>query len=102
MAQQDNKYNKVDLEHVKIYLESLVNKVFKLLPLREQKSETLSLYHESLMFELTGFSSVFINIGISSEYVSLISSLEGLLSIHDLGAYRRKVFECINTVKRIK
>jgi CTP:phosphocholine cytidylyltransferase-like protein len=96
------KYNKVvDDSFAKAYLEKLVDKIFKLLPLREEKNENLHKYHESIMVELVGFADLFVEIKNKSEFVSMMASLEGLMKIEDMSLYRRKVFECINLCKKV-
>jgi hypothetical protein len=98
----ETKYNPVDDSLVEKYLEKLVDKIFKLLPLREEENPTLTMYHHSLMLELTGFRSLFSELNDKAELISLLSSLESLLTIEDFKLYRSKVFECISLVKKVR
>lgn len=98
----ETKYNPVDDSLVDKYLDKLVDKIFKLLPLREEENPTLAVYHRSLMLELTGFHNLFLEMQDNSEFISLLSSLESLMTIEDFKLYRSKVFECINLVKKVR
>lgn len=101
MVQQMNKYNHIDDAMLPIYLESLVNKVFKILPMREENSPTLKDYITSLLYELTGMSSVFYNFQASNEYLTLVFDIESLAYIDNMQHFRSKVFESISLVKKM-
>jgi hypothetical protein len=79
-----------------------VNKVYKLLPLKEQKNEALDKYQESMIYELSGFANLFKDFVHNADFISLLSILEGLKLIDEMPMYKSKVFECINLVKRMK
>lgn len=87
------------------YLESVVSSVFKILPLYEEKNEGLSIYIESLIFELDSFQETFY-VEESPEYGSLMSTLRSLqkeVSKEDSrkSTIRREVFKCINITKNL-
>jgi hypothetical protein len=95
------KYGTVNSD-LKTYVDKvLVGKIYKLLPLREEKNATLPECHESLMYELHGGGKLIADLQMHQHFLSLICSLEGLLLIEDDKAYRRKVFECINICKSL-
>jgi hypothetical protein len=102
MATMESLYKDIDDSLLEKYLNGLVNKVFKLLPMREEKNDTLKKYHNSLMLELTGFSHLFAVYRDSQDFINLLSSLESLKIIEDVAVYKSKVFECINIVKKIE
>lgn len=85
------------------YLDTLINSVFKILPLYEERNDGIQTYIESLLFELYGLDKVF-DIKDSYEYVSILSILE---SIREEVAkenskkrvIKREVFKCINIIK---
>lgn len=101
MAMTSNSQSYIDMDYIDAYVELLVGKIFKLLPMKEQDNPTLLKYHESLMVELTGFSFVAKEHVDKALLVSIISSINGLLDIDDMKLYKRKVFECINATKRL-
>lgn len=95
------KYGEIHDIALNNYLERLINKVFKLLPLKEEDNPTLDIYLESLQYELIGGKNVLLKLSHNPEYLSLILSLESLNYIDDLELYKRKIFECIGIIKKL-
>lgn len=86
------------------YMDCLVGRFYKILPMWENKDGTVTLYIISLLNELCG--SVWLSEALENdhEYLSLISVLRWML---DNGAkssedVRREVFHCISICKRIR
>lgn len=94
----------IDDKIIKKQLQKIVDKIFKILPLYEEKNSTVDSYIESLILEITGFTSKYGNVGVS-DYMSVISTLEGLRGIiEDKGkqpTVKREVFKCIETINKI-
>lgn len=95
----------VDDRAIGKYLDSAVDKIFKILPLYEEKNDTLDEYIESLILELRGFVSEYGSVGVT-DYISVISTLEGIRSMaKDRGnqpKIKREVFKCIETIKKVR
>ena len=95
----------VDDKAIGKYLDSAVDKIFKILPLYEEKNETLDEYIESLILELRGFVSEYGNVGVT-DYISVISTLEGIRDMaSDRGnqpKIKREVFKCIEIIKKVR
>lgn len=88
-----------------IYLNSVVNSVFKILPLYEEQNEGVTTYVESLIFELDGLQDI-IMIEHSYEYISLLSTLSSVKKELEKENNRkpiikREVFKCINIIKNM-
>lgn len=88
-----------------IYYDSLINSVFKILPLYEEKNIGIKTYVESLLFELYGLDKV-IKIEDSNEYITLLSTLESVKkeitkNDSEKKVIKREVFKCISIVKNI-
>jgi hypothetical protein len=81
------------------YCDRLVGRVYKLLCIREEDAQNAKKYLESFLVELKGASKYF---GNNSYFASLIFSLEGIRDVTDYNLYKRKIFECINIVNKIK
>lgn len=87
------------------YLNSVVNSVFKILPLYEENNIGIETYVESLLFELYGLDKV-IDVKNSYEYISLLSTLESVkveVARKDSkkSVVKREIFKCINIVKNM-
>jgi hypothetical protein len=85
------------------YLDTLINSVFKVLPLYEENNEGVDTYVESLIFELYGLENV-VNMESSSEYISLLSTLESIKkevakTNSEKKIIKREVFKSINIIK---
>ena len=94
-----------DNEKLTTYLNSVVNSVFKILPLWEEQNVGVSTYIESLLFELYGLEEV-VALENSPEYISLLSTLESVkkeVSKKDSkkSIIKREVFKCINIIKNM-
>lgn len=92
-------------EKLVIYLNSVVNSVFKILPLYEEQNVGVEIYVESLLFELYGLEES-IEIEHSYEYISLLSTLESVkkeVAKDDSkkSIIKREVFKCINIIKNM-
>lgn len=94
-----------DFENLNIYLEGLVNRIFKILPLYEEKNDGVYGCLDSLIFELNGLEDI-IPKGNASEYLSLLSTLISLqkeITKEDTEkkVIKREIFKCINITKNI-
>lgn len=93
-------------ERLSIYLDNLINSIFKILPLYEEKNEGIVSYVESLLFEMYGLEKT-LPISQSYEYISLLSTIESLKKeiekrSDNKRVVKREVFKSISIVKNIK
>ena len=98
------KYN-INIENrlISNYLESLVDRFYKILPLKESCEETLPQYLESLLRELIGFDKLVSFISYDDRYVTLLSIVQYLIDNDvDVDIVRTDVFRAINILKKIK
>ena len=94
----DTKYGmEVNKENFYSYLITLKNKIYKLLPLREEKLEWRK-YLETILIEISGLNKLFNN---TVNLISLLSKLEGLFDLEEFVLYRKTIFECLNIVENI-
>lgn len=94
-----------DNEKLVIYLNSIVNSVFKILPLYEEQNVGVEIYVESLLFELYGLKEA-VEIQHSYEYISLLSTLESvkiemMKENSKKSVVKREIFKCINIIKNM-
>jgi hypothetical protein len=85
--------------NIKTYSEDLVNRVFKILPLIEENPEHAKKYISSLVVELQGAVSLFED---NNYLTRILFSIEGIQTVTDYNVVRRKVFECINLINKMK
>ena len=87
--------DKVDFE---LYLIALKNKIYKLLPLKEEHLDW-SKYLNTVIVEVSGLNELFDN---QPQLISLLAKLEGLYKLEDFMLYRRTIFECLNIVEDLR
>lgn len=81
------------------YLDKLVGKIFKILPLLEENPTNAKKYLNSLTIELEGMIK---NYSDDSYIVSTLFSLQGIKSITDYNVCRKTVFDCLNNINNLK
>lgn len=84
------------------YVDSLIGKIYKTLPMKEENSPTLSLYIQSLLRELIGAKELVDELKFNQDFVVLLDVLQSLLSENNLHNFKSDVFKSISTIKRIK
>ncbi|AKQ08531.1 hypothetical protein PQE66_gp216 [Bacillus phage PBC2] len=92
-------------EKLVVYLNSVVNSVFKILPLYEEQNVGVGVYVESLLFELHGLQDA-VEIKHGYEYISLLSTLESVRKEMEKensrkATVKREIFKCINIIKNM-
>lgn len=96
------KYGSIPDQVVISSLERLKGKVYKILPMREEKCITLNEYIESLIRELVNTESLIVSLQFEGELLSLISTLEGLTdSTIDFQTFRSDVFKSLDIIKKM-
>lgn len=89
---------------LKVFLESLTGKLFKILPLYEEKNEHLSSYIHSLAIQAEGFASIS-EFASDSDFLSLLGTLNGLQNqiavMDNRKIVKREVFKMINISKEL-
>ena len=95
---------KMDAKALYWYLRNLVNRFFKILPMRESKETSLVEYMKSLQLELIGCSELVIVIHWDPDYVTLLSILQYLINNPEapVHVFKREVFKAITICNKLK
>ena len=93
-------YNSIPVNLHISYMDKLISRVFKILPLKEEKSDTVEAYITSLLYELTGNKELIIYLNNDSRYEAILSNLQKLLSQDE--NYRTIVFINITLITQIR
>nr|DAJ77310.1 MAG TPA: hypothetical protein [Caudoviricetes sp.] len=96
------KYQPICEKMCENYFDVLINKLYKILPLKEERSLTVDKYIESLLSELTGGQDVILLIHEDGQYLSVINSLEFIRTCESISVCRREIFKCIRIVEKLK
>ena len=86
------------------YLCSLVNHIFKILPIREQDDRSLPVYLRSLQLELIGCKDLISALNNDASILTLLSILQYLIDNPDCSVrvVRREVFHAISICNKLK
>ena len=76
------------------YLNALKNRVYKLLPLREEKLEWEK-HLNTILIEIAGLDELLES---KVNLIELSAKLEGLYTLTDFMLYRKTIFECLNII----
>ena len=90
-------------EMIAAYMGDLVNRFYKILPIKENEEDTMQLYAGSLLRELSGFKELMAAMHGDDRFVSLLAILEHFTNGEsDLAAVKSDVFRAINIIKKLK
>lgn len=94
----------MDVRVLTNYLDRLVGKIYKILPLWEEREPTLATYMIELSHELSGCYSFVTAIKYNSQFLSLLSTLQYLIDNPDseVSEVKRMVFGAITYCKSLK
>ena len=85
------------------YFAALVNRIFKILPIRERGEATLGTYLDSLIIELLGCERLLTELNGDEGLLTLIATFQYLRDNDDLSVavVKREVFRAISVCKKI-
>ena len=94
----------VECDLIRNYFKSLVNKFFKILPMRENGEPSLCVYMQSLQVELLGCQCFIEKMRTDASYLTLLSILQYLIDNPEctVREVRREVFNCISICNKLK
>lgn len=105
MTNYDTIYGEpLDSETLHKYLSVLVNRFFKILPIREQESESFAVYVKSLLSELLGCRGLVCVLDNDPDFATLLFILQYLIEHDEIGIaeVRREVFRSISVCNKLK
>lgn len=92
------KYGQITVEQYNKYKKSLINRIWAILPMKEENSNTLEQYIESLNSELMMNISIFEK---SEHIITVICLLEHVMIESDHDVYRKEILRCCNILSRL-
>ncbi len=84
------------------YYKKLVDKLFKIIPLKEENADTVEVYIQDLIYELVGNDDVFFLSNDDSRVIDIVSILQSIKN-EDMShaEYRRAIFKCITLTNQL-
>lgn len=91
-------------EMIRNYFSSLINRFYKILPLREKNEKTLIVYVESLQFEMIGAGNLIEAIGYDGDFLTLLAILQHLIDDpeYPVESVKREVFKSIRICEKLR
>ena len=94
----ETKYGKLSNNDIVLYFYRLINKIYKLMPLKENKDRNYEKYLQKLIKQLTGGDSLIIS---DSLFIEIIFNLESLSEIDDIELHNSIVKENISICQSV-
>ena len=96
------KYGLLPKENFCRYIEFLINKTYKILPLKEENSDTLKSYLESYQRELIGNMDLVPLLVNEPKFITVLNTIQYLISEeYSDKICKREVFKCIRILEEI-
>lgn len=84
------------------YFEFLINKTYKILPMKEENSETLKSYLESYQVELIGNKQLVKLLIDEPQFITVLNTMQFLIdSDYSIETCKKEVFKCIRILNKI-
>ena len=94
--------NAIPNKAVKAYLKTLIDKVYKILPMKEENSETLHCYLSGLTHELVGCYQLYYELVDEPRFLSVVNIVKYLeTNDYDTATCKREVFKAIKLIQNI-
>lgn len=98
----ETKYGQLPDEMLIVYVNGMIAKVYKMLPMKQTEAKTLANYMESTLREFIGQKELVCELRNNEEFLTIIGTLESLLNQDDFKNFRSDIFKVINLIEKIK
>jgi hypothetical protein len=98
----DTKYGKLPDEMLLAYVNGMISKVYKMMPMKQYGTETLPKYIESTLSEFVGQKELVDKLRNDEIFLTILGILENLLNQDDFKKFRSDIFKVINLIEKIK
>ena len=97
------KYGLIPKENFCSYFNFLIDKTYKILPLKEENSSTLKSYLESFLRELIGNQKLIALLVDEPQFISVLNIMQFLIAEeYPVSVCKKEVFKCIHILGEIK
>jgi hypothetical protein len=98
----NTKYGRLPNEMLIAYVNGMIAKVYKMMPMKESKTESLNTYMESTLSEFIGQKELVYELRNNEEFLTILGTLEGLLDQDDFKKFRSEIFKIIKLIECLK
>lgn len=98
----DVRYGLLPKENFCKYFDFLINKTYKILPLKEENSATLKSYLESFQIELIGNKDLIYTLVDEPQFITVLNTIQFLITEeYSVKTCKKEVFKCIKILRNI-
>lgn len=98
----ETKYGQLPDELLISYVNGMIPKVYKMMPMKEKETDSLHSYMESTLSEFIGQKKLVYKLKDNEEFLSILGTLEGLLDQDDFKKFRSDIFKTIKLIEKLK
>lgn len=98
----ETKYGQLPDELLLVYINGMVSKVYKMMPMKETRTNSLPKYIESTLREFIGQKELVFELKDKEEFQTILGVLESLLTQDDFSKFRSDIFKIINLIEKLK
>ena len=84
------------------YLCKLIDRIYKIIPLKEECSDSIETYVDGLIAEILGNSELINSIDYDARVMIIVSTLRSVVKCDEHSKYRKNVFKCIRYIEQLK
>jgi len=85
-----------------LFLNNITNKIFKILPLKEENNVGFEDYVDSVLIQLVGAKSVFLELENNQNYITIINIVSYIKNNSCSNKQcKREIFKCLNIIKKM-
>jgi hypothetical protein len=98
----NTKYGQLPDEMLVAYVDGMIAKVWKMIPMKQGRTKSLSKYMESILREFIGQKELVSELRNNGDFQAIIGTLESLLNQDDFITFRSDIFKVINLIEKLK
>jgi hypothetical protein len=98
----NTKYGQLPDEMLIAYVNGMIAKVWKTIPMKQVGTDSLPKYLEATLREFVGQKELIEQLKNNEEFQSILGVMESLLTQDDFLKFRSDVFKIINLIKKLK
>lgn len=98
----NTKYGNLPDESLVVYVNSMISKVYRMLPMKEENVSTIDTYISSTLREFIGQKELIDKFKDDKNLFAILGVLEHLLQEDDISNFKSDIFKVINLIEKMK
>jgi hypothetical protein len=98
----NTKYGQLPDEMLLAYVNGMIAKVWKTIPMKQVGTDSLPKYLEATLREFVGQKELIEQLKNNEEFLTILGIMESLLNQDDFSKFRSDIFKVINLIEKLK